>query len=229
VTYGLLNLTHRDGHEEPQPLEPGRRYRVAVRLGDIAYAFPAGHAIRLAISTSYWPTAWPAPAPVRITIHTGDSALDLPVRTPSEADGRLAPFAPPEHAAIGEETMLGEARVRRLVEHHLATGEAASIVERGGDADGQMVLRRIEDIGLEAGHRSSRRYSIGDADPLSCRSVNRHEIVLRRGSWSIRVETEIDLSASAGAFRMRAELRAFEGATLLFSRGWDETIPRDLM
>jgi predicted acyl esterase len=25
VTYGLLNLTHRDGHDEPAPLEPGRR------------------------------------------------------------------------------------------------------------------------------------------------------------------------------------------------------------
>ena len=23
VTYGLLNLTHRDGHEHPKPLEPG--------------------------------------------------------------------------------------------------------------------------------------------------------------------------------------------------------------
>lgn len=28
VTYGLLNLTHRDGHDEPEPLEPGKPYRV---------------------------------------------------------------------------------------------------------------------------------------------------------------------------------------------------------
>src|SRR5205823_9326601 len=26
VTYGCLNLTHRSGHEHPEPLEPGRRY-----------------------------------------------------------------------------------------------------------------------------------------------------------------------------------------------------------
>ena len=26
VTYGLLNLTHRDNHEHPRPLEPGKRY-----------------------------------------------------------------------------------------------------------------------------------------------------------------------------------------------------------
>ncbi len=25
VTYGLLNLTHRDSHETPEPLTPGKR------------------------------------------------------------------------------------------------------------------------------------------------------------------------------------------------------------
>jgi len=229
VTYGLLNLTHRDGHDEPRPLEPGRRTHVSLRLNDIAYAFPAGHAIRLAVSTSYWPTAWPAPAPVRITIHTGNSTLDLPVRAPSELDGRLAPFPPPEHAAAGEETAVGKVRSRRVVEHHIATSEVVSIVERGGDADGAMVFRRIEDIGLEIGHRATRRYSITDADPLACRTENRHVIVLRRGAWSIRVETEAILSATADAFRYVARLRAFEGEEQVFARDWDETIPRDLL
>jgi hypothetical protein len=227
VTYGLLNVTHRDGHDEPRPLEPGRRYRVAVRLNDIAYAFPAGHAIRLAVSTSYWPTAWPAPAPVRITIHTGASTLDLPVRAPAAADGQLAPFLAPEHAPAGEETSLGKVRFRRLVKHHLATGEVVSVVERGADADGATVFRCIEDIGLEIGHQASRRYSINDADPLACRTENRHVIVLRRGAWSTRVETEAILSATADAFRYVAKLRAFEGATEVFARDWDETIPRD--
>src|SRR5262249_26602607 len=48
VSYGLLNLTHRDSHEEPTPLVPGRRYRVRIKLNDAAHAFPRGHRIRLA-------------------------------------------------------------------------------------------------------------------------------------------------------------------------------------
>src|SRR4029453_6957415 len=28
VTYGLLNLTHRESHESPTPLQPRQRYRV---------------------------------------------------------------------------------------------------------------------------------------------------------------------------------------------------------
>ncbi|MGY1439837.1 CocE/NonD family hydrolase C-terminal non-catalytic domain-containing protein [Streptomyces reniochalinae] len=40
VTTGLLNLTHRDGHAEPEPLEPGRAYDVRVPL------FAIGHRLR---------------------------------------------------------------------------------------------------------------------------------------------------------------------------------------
>jgi len=32
VSYGALNLTHRDGHETPAMLAPGQRYRVRIRL-----------------------------------------------------------------------------------------------------------------------------------------------------------------------------------------------------
>ena len=88
TTYGILNLTHRDGHEHPAPLRAGERYRVRVRLNGIAQAFPAGHRIRLSISTSYWPLAWPPPEPVRLSIDTAHSALILPRR--SAAQGRSA-------------------------------------------------------------------------------------------------------------------------------------------
>ena len=72
VTYGLLNLTHRDGHEHPQALEPGRTYRVNIALNDIAQAFPAGHRIRLALATSHWPIAWPSPEMATLTLSTGE-------------------------------------------------------------------------------------------------------------------------------------------------------------
>ncbi|MER9331533.1 CocE/NonD family hydrolase [Mesorhizobium sp. M0488] len=65
VSYGLLNLTHRDGHEQPEPLEIGKRYRVSVAFKHVAQHFRAGHRIRLAISTGYFPVAWPAPERLR--------------------------------------------------------------------------------------------------------------------------------------------------------------------
>ena len=61
VSYGILNLAHRDGHETPAPLVPGRRYQVRIQLNDAGAVFPAGHRIRVALSTTYWPMIWPAP------------------------------------------------------------------------------------------------------------------------------------------------------------------------
>src|SRR5699024_5326455 len=98
VSYGLLNLTHRQGHERPEPLEPGRRYRVYVPFKHVAQRFAAGHRLRLSISTSYFPLAWPAPEPVVLTIHPAECRLDLPLRTSSENGVEPAAFLPAEGA-----------------------------------------------------------------------------------------------------------------------------------
>lgn len=97
VSYGVLNLTHRDGHETPVPLVPGRHYRVRLQLNDAGAVFPAGHKIRLAFSTTYWPMIWPSPEPATVTIL--DGALDLPVRTPRSEDVRLPLLPEPQTAA----------------------------------------------------------------------------------------------------------------------------------
>src|SRR5262249_38704097 len=117
VSYGLLNLTHRESHEAPTPLVPGTRYRVRLPLGDVAQAFPAGHRIRLALSTAYWPTAWPAPEPVRLTVFTNASTLELPVRPPDPADAALPPLPTPEAPPALATTVLEPARATRTVRH----------------------------------------------------------------------------------------------------------------
>ncbi|MBN9333508.1 CocE/NonD family hydrolase, partial [Devosia sp.] len=46
VSYQVLNLTHRDSHEQPEALVPGQFYDVSVKLNDCGHRFAAGHAIR---------------------------------------------------------------------------------------------------------------------------------------------------------------------------------------
>jgi putative CocE/NonD family hydrolase len=96
VSYGVLNLTHRNGHATPAPLVPGQRYTVHIQLNDAGSVFPAGHRIRVALSTTYWPMIWPAPDNATVTIFGG--SLDLPVRLPSTADALLPPLPEPETA-----------------------------------------------------------------------------------------------------------------------------------
>ncbi|NED84385.1 peptidase S15, partial [Streptomyces sp. SID11233] len=78
-----------------EPLEPGRTYRATVRLNGIAQAFPAGHRLRLSLSTSYWPLAWPPPEPVMLAVKARASTLTLPVRPVRTPDEGIA-FGEPE-------------------------------------------------------------------------------------------------------------------------------------
>jgi putative CocE/NonD family hydrolase len=53
VTYGVLNLTHREGHERQVPVPSGKPVRVRVQMNEIAHVFPAGTA-----------SAWRSPRPI---------------------------------------------------------------------------------------------------------------------------------------------------------------------
>ncbi len=132
VSFGLLNLAHRDGHESPQALVPGERYRVRIKLNDAGSAFPAGHRIRVAISTAYWPMMWPAPEAATVTVSGG--SLDLPVRPPAAADAALRPLPAPETAEPEKRTVLrpGLVRIDRL---GLELGSDSSFDFRIGEAD----------------------------------------------------------------------------------------------
>jgi uncharacterized protein len=42
----------RDSREEPTALVPGKRYQVKVRLNGVAFSFPQGHRLMVAISNA---------------------------------------------------------------------------------------------------------------------------------------------------------------------------------
>lgn len=229
VSYGVLNLTHRDGHKNPEPLEPGKRYRVTVRLNDIGYSFRRGHTIRVAISTCYWPMLWPAPEPFELTIQTGSSKLRLPVRPPQSEDDDLPEFGPPESGPPADHTPLEWAQGQRLIELDLTTDETVYTTYGDGGDLGGAALTRIEDIDLTLGYTMRKEFRVNDYDPLSAHAEIEQKTVLRRGDWSVRIECRTMLSSDRENFRMKATLEAFEGGERIAQREWDETIPRKLV
>ena len=230
VTYGVLNLTHRDGHEFPSPLEPGRRYRVRVPMNDVAYAFPQGSRLRVAVSTSYWPIVWPSPEPVTLSIFTGSaSTLELPIREPRPEEERLAAFAEPEEAHISEHTPLRPGSFTRTLTRDLATDELIYTTSAEGSDFGDAGLSRIEAIDLEVGQSHRKRFTIRDDDPLSARAEMDLRSELRRGDWSVRVAVRTALRATKEEFQLEAELVADEGDTRVFSRTWNRSVRRDLV
>jgi predicted acyl esterase len=200
VSYGVLNLTHRDGHEKPALLTIGERYRLRVQLNDAGSVFPSGHKVRLAISTTYWPMVWPSPEEATLTIFGG--TLDLPQRPPQVIDAALQPFAEPESAPP----------------------ERPTIIRRG-----DVRIERIDRIGLELSTQVKSRFHVEENDPLSAVAELRHIQTMSRDAWQIRLETQMRLSSTAAAFLLQTNLRAFDGANEVCRRDWDRSIPRDFM
>jgi len=200
VSYGVLNLAHRDGHENPALLAVGQRYRVRIQLNDAGAMFPAGHRIRLALSTAYWPIMWPCPEKATLTILAG--TLELPERPPRPTDARLKPLPDPETAAPEKPT----------VSRH-----------------GELRIERIERIGLESGSKVASRFHVEDDDPLSGVAELRRTDTKSREGWQVRIETQMRLACTHDVFLLQASLRAWEGENEVCHRDWERAVARDFL
>jgi hypothetical protein len=220
VTRGVLNLTHRASHEHAEPLEPGRRYEVRVPLDVIAYSVPAGHRLRVAVSPTYWPWAWPSPEPVLLTLHGG--RVELPERPPRLADAGLPEFGEPEQAAsIEVETGEGSPEGRSLRRNH-ATGLVEQVFD--WDLGGS---RRIAAIDLDTSDTSHTVYSIVEGDPLSAAVRFRAASGMGRGDWRMLSEVTSEMTSDLEAFHVTTTLEVSEGDAQVFARTWTYRFPRD--
>ena len=229
VCYGLLNLTHRNGHAKPSPLRPGRWYRVRMQLNDIAHAFPRRHRIRLSLSSSYWPIAWPSPEAPILTMRTGTSALVLPVRPPSGLDDDLPAFEAPETAPATQHKTLNRLPLKRTIEIDLAANEVVYNLSGDGGELGGASLARIEEINLDLGYTIGKRFSIAENDPLSARVEFAQRMVMCRDGWSVRLESKTRLTATREVFQFVGDVEAFEGERPFARRVWNLSIPRRLV
>ena len=223
VSFGILNLTHADSHEFPRAVEPGARQKVRVTLNNIAQHFPAGHQIRVAVSSSYWPLAWPSPRPARLTIHPEGSRLILPVRPPCDADATLRPFGAPRMANPLPTTLIAPADRRWNVNLDLGSNRVQLNVINN-DA-----RYRRDDTGMELGRDVRETYSYANNDYATLRGFVEQIRDFRRGSWAVRTITRTTLTATEEDFVIRATLDAYEGEARVFSRSWDEIVPRNLV
>lgn len=223
ITYGLLNLTHRNSHEHPEPLEPGTPYTVRIAMNEAGQTFRAGQRLRLAVSSSYWPLAWPAPEDARLTLHATSSSLTLPVRPPEPNMDAAIAFQPVESALPAAQQTVRPPRMRWNVNHDFGSLEnVVEVIEDNG-------VVRFEDTGLCMGYGQSEWYRFTANDYGTVTAETATDWLLERDSWRVRTKTHTLVTATPGEFRIRAELDAWEEKTRVFSRSWDTRIRRDCL
>jgi uncharacterized protein len=221
ITYHLQNLCMRNSREHPSSLEPGKRYTMKIKLDDIAWRVPAGHKIRVSISTNYFPMMWPAPEPVTLTVYAGKSSVHVPIRKRIENEKPME-WKPAEAAEPVKLQELSKPFHKREASTDPKTGEwKLAIVDDFGRS-------KIIEHGLETYSCGRENYSIQPDDPLSARMETHWTEELKRGPWNVRTETYGRLTATKTHWQVWGKIEAFEGKKKVFEKEFSEEIERKL-
>ena len=217
ITYGVLNLSHRDSHATPAPLTPGQPVEINLSLDHIAYRVPKGHKLRVAISSAYWPLLWPAPEAAELTLLEGD--IEIATRDVTGADEWA--FAPPEADPPWQTETLRPASNRRTVETDMGTGIVTLNIH---DDFGKL---RDCDHGLISGSCAQEKWTIHPDDPLSARGNIHWTQENEREGLALRTEAACEMWADRDHFHLRASLSAFENDNRVFHTEITDKIERD--
>ena len=219
VSWGVVNLTHRESNAEPSTLVPGEPITITLALDECGYRFLPGHKVRLSLSTSYWPMIMPPPVAFTATAYLGEEThFSLPLR----AGGDLYPVPEPNDPhLLPEYPMRRPATSERVIERDLQRGITRyRVVEDTGESE-------IPEHGMRISHLHENEASIAVNDPLSAKAHSRLVCRMSRDQWSIHTVTESTLSCDAQYFYSTARVRAYEGEHLFSDRHWRKKLPRD--
>jgi hypothetical protein len=225
VSAGVLNLTHRRSHAEPEALEAGRVEAVTVPLRTAGYRFLAGHRLRLSVMTQLWPVLWPSPLAGEVRVHMGaatPSRLALPVIPPAGGPGdaavpplKTSPAGVPELGA-----WIGDPPAWRIVDDVL---DASTTVEThdGGE------------IELTDGRRlysaETLRMTARDAEPARARLEADVVYRWRTPAFETEIRATSVRESDGEAFALGVSLAVELDGEAFFARRWDERIPRRLV
>jgi putative CocE/NonD family hydrolase len=221
VTYGILNLCHRESDAEPAPLVPGQRYTVRVPFDNAAHRFHAGNRLRVSISTTYWPLILPAPEPVKLTVFAGTSRLTLPVRPARAADARLHPFGPPFVPPVALKPVSSKPGLHRV--EWDAVAKRQIIRHEVGDGTDLLTAVNTQLIG-----KATVRSEIGEDDTTGS-IATQYLIGWQRDRWKPRVTGSSKITTTPEDFLLWGEIVAYDGEEKIFSRIWERKIPRRLV
>ncbi|WP_028958318.1 CocE/NonD family hydrolase [Sulfitobacter sp. 20_GPM-1509m] len=218
ITYGVLNLSHRDSASDPSAMPVGEDQFVTLALDHVGYRVPKGHRLRVSISTAYWPLMWPTPTAAAVHIHRAQ--LGVPLHEARAEDGSVA-FPPPAAAEPWEvEELRPETHVRRQ-DTDMVTGTTTLVIE---DDFGKW---RDSDHGLINGSVARERWSIHPDDPLSARGTCHWTDEIERGDIRLRTETYSEMWSDGTTFYLTAKVEAYENDTLIFDKSVEDSIARD--
>jgi hypothetical protein len=223
VSAGILNLTHRQGHEQPQPLSPDQVYEINLQLKATGYRFLPGHRLRLSVASAYWPVIWPSPYRAMNYLHRGSttpSRLILPVIPPSQQIPVPPQFktSPPELIDLG--SVSSKPAVWQITEDVI--NQSVTVKAYGADAaelPNGVFLATTELLELTAYHN----------DPAYARLYNECSYLLKEHGYETHIRSSGTYRSTHTDFHVELQLVVTLNGQLFFQKSWLESIPRRLV
>jgi len=220
VTRGWLNGTHRWSHAAPEPLEPGRVEQVEVPLRATSWVVPAGHRLRLSLSSSDFPTIWPSPFASTMEVNGG--RLALPVVGPQDPALPVPVLGPPPELRATARVTAPDGATWEIVEDEL-TGATTVRVAWGTSTEPRGTGTRLDTA-------AEQEATARPEDPAHTRVRGTQRYTLHEQSGAVTAVVATG-SVRSTAEHLHAEigLRVDRDGTEVLHRTWRETIPRHLL
>ncbi|MDP9085653.1 MAG: hypothetical protein M3N02_02670, partial [Pseudomonadota bacterium] len=210
IGYGLLDLTHRNGHAAPEPVVPGKAFNIALDLGFLAQRLQAGERLRVAISEGLWPLVWPSPDSPTLTLYPDASAITLPIRAAPLVEPAM-PIATVDIAADA-----GAVKVTTDID-----GDAIRVSGVWPDT------RRTSAHGtILSGFGPNTDASIVRDKPNTCRWTGEKVSRYRRGDWDCSLRITFAFVESQSSWVVDERIEAFQNGKRVFDRPHRTVIAR---
>jgi predicted acyl esterase len=221
ITGAGLNGAQRESMSEPRDLEPGKMYSLDIEMHLTSWVFPKGHRIRVAISNALMPMVLPTPYAMTTSLEVGgndSSRLVLPV---VPAHGAPAPaFQLPQPSderkdmhTVGE-MLPGEwTSTRDLTNQKTSSywhGKSETTYAWGKETDYESLTYNVEDAHPEKSETLGEAKSVFDLEG---------RVLTWQGHLSVTTDQKNYF------YKYTREL--LKDGTLVKSKTWQETIPRD--
>jgi hypothetical protein len=222
VSRGVLNLTHREGHSRPKPLEAGVPTPIDLELEATSWIFESGHRLRLALAGSDWPNTWPPPRGGALEVARDTVELELPVLDGPPVSAPPA-FSPPPPPTKLDEPEIEQPPIVRQIARDAVGRQTRIVTSYGSRYDGPHDAK-IEEVydGL---------VGVSEESPGRAWASARTRYSIEWPEASVTTEAHLSFRSTSARYRVVVEVIASEDGPDGIGhveRRFERTIPRRL-
>lgn len=224
ISWGQLNLTHKDSHEFPKLLKVGEKFKVKVDLDAIGLRLSRGHKLRVALSTCDWPQAWPSPETPTLTLYSGKLSLplfDASNSVPSPIFGK--PTIMKSTLAIKKRRDYN--RTKTINYDYAKDVWSITDIQDGGCTE---INNNQAISGFYFGEYNKNYWEVESNNPLSAltKSTWVYELGRDEDDWRVKIESATTLTSDQSNFYLVVSRTAMENGQLVSDKTFTRTIPR---